>query len=214
MIRSVIIHAPRGTVSTGTAIDLAQAFGLSEIITGESLAAYRLPVCGALIITPDETAALIASEQGFRALSLPEAIREAGITETPTNADESGSVCGRPGCVACGVTAGGFMSEDVPPFVPNHPAPRAILTAPAILDAARGHLESRAALRDQAGGERSMARTVTAFNAITGHALSERDGWLFMATLKATRAATTAKGIPDDYQDGAAYFALAGESAA
>jgi hypothetical protein len=51
-----------------------------------------------------------------------------------------------------------------------------------------------------------------AFNALTGHELSERDGWLFMVMLKAARA-TAGGHNPDDYEDGAAYFALAGESA-
>lgn len=74
-------------------------------------------------------------------------------------------------------------------------------------------MEDRAAERDQPSGERSMLRTVTAFNALTGHRLSERDGWLFMAVLKAARAASTHTGLPDDYEDGAAYFALAGEAA-
>lgn len=60
--------------------------------------------------------------------------------------------------------------------------------------------------------ERSMPRCIAAFNAMTGHHLSERDGWLFMAVLKATRAASTRKGVLDDYIDGAAYFALAGEA--
>jgi len=84
--------------------------------------------------------------------------------------------------------------------------------APAILDAAAGHLRDRAAARDQPDGERSMHRCITAYNAITGHALSERDGWLFMVILKATRACNTATGIADDYTDLAAYSALAGES--
>jgi len=86
-------------------------------------------------------------------------------------------------------------------------------TAPEILKRAAQHMEDRAAARDQAGGERSMARTVAAFNALTGHQVSERDGWLFMAVLKAARACTTPTGIPDDYEDGAAYFGLAGEAA-
>lgn len=57
-----------------------------------------------------------------------------------------------------------------------------------------------------------MGKTVKAFNAITGHNLSERDGWMFMVQLKAVRACTTPTGQPDDYQDGVAYFGLAGES--
>lgn len=76
------------------------------------------------------------------------------------------------------------------------------------------HIEDRAAQRDQPQGERSMARCVAAFNALTGHQLSERDGWLFMVQLKMARACTTATGIPDDYEDAAAYSALAGESVA
>lgn len=85
--------------------------------------------------------------------------------------------------------------------------------APDILNRACQHMVDRAAARDQAEGERSMARTVAAFNALTGHTLSERDGWVFMAVLKAARACTTPTGVPDDYEDGAAYFALAGEAA-
>lgn len=87
------------------------------------------------------------------------------------------------------------------------------MKAPDILTNAAKHMTDRAAQRDQATGERSMLRTITAFNAITGHAVSERDGWLFMAILKAARATTTATGVADDYEDGAAYFALAGECA-
>lgn len=85
-------------------------------------------------------------------------------------------------------------------------------TAPEILAAAAHCIQQRAATRDLPA-ERSMARTVTAFNAIAGHRLDERDGWLFMAILKAARA-TAGSHNPDDYVDGAAYFALAGESAA
>jgi hypothetical protein len=82
-----------------------------------------------------------------------------------------------------------------------------------ILQRAAGHIEARAAQRDQAQGERSMARTVAAFNALTGHLLSERDGWLFMVTLKMARACTTPTGLPDDYEDMCGYGGLAGESA-
>ena len=86
-------------------------------------------------------------------------------------------------------------------------------TAPDILRQAAQTIDDRAAERNQEQ-ERSMGRTVAAFNALTGHQLSERDGWLFMAILKAARACNTDTGNPDDYVDGAAYFALAGESIA
>lgn len=84
-------------------------------------------------------------------------------------------------------------------------------TAPEILAAAAQCISDRAATRDLPA-ERSMARNVRAFNVLTGHTLTERDGWLFMVTLKAARA-TAGSHNPDDYIDGAAYFALAGESA-
>ena len=84
------------------------------------------------------------------------------------------------------------------------------MKAPEILKAAADHIAQRAASRDLPKGERSMARTCTAFNALTGHKISTHDGWLFMVILKMARATAGAHN-PDDYQDGAAYFALAGE---
>ena len=84
-------------------------------------------------------------------------------------------------------------------------------TAPDILATAARCIAQRAATRDLPA-ERSMARAVSAFNALAGASLSERDGWLFMVVLKAARA-TAGSHNADDYVDGAAYFALAGESA-
>ena len=86
------------------------------------------------------------------------------------------------------------------------------MSATQILRNAAKIMEERGKSRDSKEGERSMKRTVDAFNAATGHRLSERDGWLFMVALKMARAASTSTGLADDYEDGAAYFALAGES--
>lgn len=85
------------------------------------------------------------------------------------------------------------------------------MKASEFLEAAIGAMESRAKERDK-NEERSMARTVEAFNTLLGHALSERDGWLFMAILKIARAGSTPTGTEDDYIDMAAYAGLAGES--
>lgn len=83
-----------------------------------------------------------------------------------------------------------------------------------ILHTAEICIGDRAASRDLPDGERSMARTVAAFNALTGHRLSERDGWLFMVALKAARAATPGgRHNADDYVDMCAYAALTGECA-
>lgn len=84
-------------------------------------------------------------------------------------------------------------------------------TAPDILQRAAAHIAERAATRDLPEGERSMARTVAAFAALTGKPLTEAEGWLFMVCLKAARA-TAGGHNPDDAEDGAAYFALFGEA--
>ena len=85
-------------------------------------------------------------------------------------------------------------------------------TAGDFLGAALGHLEDRAATYDSPQGERSMGRTVEAFNAITGHKLSEEQGYLFMVLLKAVRSQQGAF-KSDNYEDLIAYGALQGECA-
>jgi hypothetical protein len=81
-----------------------------------------------------------------------------------------------------------------------------------MLSSARAAIRGRAEQRDQPSGERSMARTVAAFNALTGREVTEEEGWLFMVCLKAARS-RGGRFHGDDYVDGAAYFALAGEAA-
>ena len=87
------------------------------------------------------------------------------------------------------------------------------VSASDFLGAALNHLGDRASTYDNPTGERSMGRTVEAFNAITGHKLTEEHGWLFMCLLKQVRS-QQGKYKSDSYEDGAAYFALMGECAA
>jgi len=83
---------------------------------------------------------------------------------------------------------------------------------------ARGLLRDRSTLQHPASAqtykleERSMKATVAAFNALTNHQLTEEQGWQFMVILKLARA-NGGRFHLDDYQDGAAYCALAGEAA-
>lgn len=86
------------------------------------------------------------------------------------------------------------------------------MSAPSILRAALGHLEDRAATYDKPEGERSMSATVDAFRAVSGVSVTEEQGWLFMSLLKTVRSQQGAHKA-DNYEDGAAYFALAGEAA-
>jgi len=86
-----------------------------------------------------------------------------------------------------------------------------LYSAEDLLRSAAQIIEERGKERDLPHGERSMRRAVEAFNALTGRALSETEGWLFMAVLKIARS-RAGNGCLDDYLDGAAYIALAGES--
>lgn len=85
--------------------------------------------------------------------------------------------------------------------------------APDILTAALGHMQDRAETYDKPEGERSMPATVAAFNAATGRDLTAEEGWLFAIFLKAVRSQQGGYRA-DNYEDGAAYFALMGEQAA
>ena len=81
-----------------------------------------------------------------------------------------------------------------------------------ILEQGAKHLKDRAALRDTPDGEKSMRACVDAFNALYGLDMTEQQGWQFMVLLKMSRA-RTGKLCIDDFEDMAAYAALAGESA-
>lgn len=83
-----------------------------------------------------------------------------------------------------------------------------------LLQAAQGHLAARASTYDKPQGERSMAQCVELFNTLTGHTLSEPDGWVLMALLKLVRFYSNPE-TPhrDSIEDGIAYLALMGEAA-
>lgn len=65
---------------------------------------------------------------------------------------------------------------------------------------------------DKPEGERSMAATIAAFNAIVGSGLKESDGWLFMLILKQVRQYQTPGFHKDSAIDAIAYAALLAES--
>lgn len=89
------------------------------------------------------------------------------------------------------------------------------MLASELLDKSIQTIADRAADYDAqaAGGERSIPKVVVAFNAITDHKLTNEQGWLFMALVKAVRSQQGAEFKADNYVDGAAYFGLAGEEA-
>jgi len=97
------------------------------------------------------------------------------------------------------------------PRAPKAPKMHIRLSAPHLLRKAADTIDQRAAERD-VGTERSMAHTVDVFEELTGHVITEANGWIFMACLKLARSRVGAF-VTDDYVDAAAYIALAAESA-
>jgi len=122
-------------------------------------------------------------------------------------------------CKMYGCPKESLQSEDycqthyLRPYTEHLHPKKKLLTAGSILNTAAQHMQERAATYDQQGGERSIHKTVTMFNILTGAGLTDEQGWLFMTCLKMVRA-QQGRYRADSYEDGAAYFALAGESAA
>lgn len=79
-----------------------------------------------------------------------------------------------------------------------------------IIESGSKTLGDRGQLRDQPQGERSMAAVVRVWNALTGHNITEAEGWEFMIALKLVRG-RQGKFHEDDYTDLVGYSALLGE---
>jgi len=62
------------------------------------------------------------------------------------------------------------------------------------------------------GGERSMTDIVAAFNALTGHKVTETEGWMFLQILKMKRLMTGRRHHEDSALDNVSYAALVAES--
>jgi len=88
------------------------------------------------------------------------------------------------------------------------------ITAPELLERAAGHMRDRAATYDKPEGERSMAQTVAAFNAVTGRDLTESEGWLLLDILKQVRLFQRPGYHADSAEDHIAYAALMAEAKA
>lgn len=83
------------------------------------------------------------------------------------------------------------------------------VSADEVLDMAKDTMAQRGQRRDN-GQERSMKRIVEVFGSLTGHKLTEVEGWTFMVVLKLCREQTGSD--LDNWIDGAAYMALAAEA--
>lgn len=89
------------------------------------------------------------------------------------------------------------------------------MKAPEFCERAAALMRERGEQYDKPEGERSMARTVAAFNAVTGRDLTEPEGWLLMLLLKQVRQwQTPGRYHADSAEDGVAYSALLAEALA
>ena len=86
------------------------------------------------------------------------------------------------------------------------------MKAPDLLAKAAELMIERGRTYDEEGGERSMGKTVAAFNAITGRDLTEAEGWLLMQFLKDVRLFTREAYHADSAEDCIAYAALKAEA--
>lgn len=86
------------------------------------------------------------------------------------------------------------------------------VTASQLLNKAATIMEQRGAQYDKPEGERSMGRTVAAFNIVTGRDLKESEGWLLLQLLKDVRDRQRSTPHEDSLEDCIAYAALKAEA--
>ena len=86
--------------------------------------------------------------------------------------------------------------------------------APELLGRAAALMYERGKTYDEPEGERSMGKAVAAFNAITGHTITESEGWLLLQVLKDVRLFTRSAYHADSALDCIAYAALKAEAKA
>lgn len=85
-------------------------------------------------------------------------------------------------------------------------------TAGEFLNKAYAIMESRSKEYDRPEGERSMGRTIEAFNAVAGRNLTEAEGWLLLQLLKDVRQWQRPEFHRDSAEDCVAYAALKAEA--
>ena len=86
-------------------------------------------------------------------------------------------------------------------------------TAADFLRAGLKHMEDRARTHDTPNGERSIPKTVAAFNIICDSEMTDEEGWMFMGLLKKVRS-VQGEFNADNYEDEASFSGLRGECAA
>lgn len=80
------------------------------------------------------------------------------------------------------------------------------------LEKSKSTMEERGEVYDSKDGERSMEKTINAFNNVTGKNLTTSHGWLIMLLLKQVRQESSENYHEDSALDSVAYSALLAES--
>ena len=86
------------------------------------------------------------------------------------------------------------------------------MKATEFLKTAKLTIKERGKTYDSESSERSMGKTIIAFNAITGKELTESEGWLMLSLLKQVRQWSKCSYHEDSALDSVAYSALLAES--
>lgn len=111
-------------------------------------------------------------------------------------------------CLSC------FDTPNKPHWIGHTTETTTIPSASDLLKRAAAIMDERGKQYDRPGGERSMRATVRAFNIITGHGLTEADGWLLLQVLKDVRQWSNEGYHQDSAEDCIAYAALKAEALA
>ena len=106
-----------------------------------------------------------------------------------------------------------YSNEEIAQIIHDAGGPKTTY-AERILRQAADTLKQRGQVYDSPEGERSMGKTVTAFNTITGNNLTEAEGWLLLQLLKDVRQWSKEAYHEDSAVDCVNYAALKAEALA
>ncbi len=110
-----------------------------------------------------------------------------------------------------------FTSSEQQNSTTNDCEPNKAVSAPDFCNKAEQLMRERATTYDKDGnfeGERSASKIAIAFNAITGHNITESEAWLFLQIMKDVRQWSTKTYHADSAEDCVAYAALKAEALA
>ena len=169
----------------------------AENVTGEQWVEIPSPECDCAVLDSVSGVVFNSAKGGIHYLkSLPTFLCVVWQRHTPPEAPPF--IDDEPSCI----------TEEDFVFTPSSQS----RTASEIADASLVHIKERATTYDQADGERSAQKTAVAFNAITGHNVSEAEVFLLLQILKDVRQWSRDEYHQDSAEDCIAYASLKAEA--